>query len=185
MGSDMSDLKKKTIDGIIAVEGGYVNDPNDSGGETNYGITIKVARENGYFGNMKDMPREVAVRIYETRYWDINRLSEIEMLSPRIAEELADTGVNMGVGRAGVFLQRSLNVLNQMGTHYPDIATDGKIGPGTIKALKDFLARRGKEGETVLYRMLNCLQGAGYVELAEKRVKDETFIFGWYKNRVS
>jgi len=31
---------------------------------------------------------------------------------------------------------------------------------------------------------LNCLQGAFYVELAEKREKDERFVYGWLLNRV-
>ena len=45
----MSLLKDDTINHIIEIEGGYVNDPNDSGGETNYGVTEKVARDNGYY----------------------------------------------------------------------------------------------------------------------------------------
>ena len=46
-------LKQRVIDQIIKVEGGYVNDPSDSGGETNYGITKHVARKYGYKGSMK------------------------------------------------------------------------------------------------------------------------------------
>lgn len=180
----MSALKNKIIDGIIAVEGGYVNDPRDSGGETNFGITVAVARASGYFGVMKDLPREIAFRIYEHKYWDALRLSEIEIFSERIAEELADTGVNMGVGAAAKFFQRSLNVLNNRGMLYSDIQVDGSIGLGTLNAFKAFIAKRGKDGEAVLYKMLNCLQGARYVELAEAREKDEAFVFGWYANRV-
>lgn len=37
-------MKDKIINEIIRVEGGYVNDPRDSGGETNFGITVAVAR---------------------------------------------------------------------------------------------------------------------------------------------
>lgn len=66
-----------------------------------------------------------------------------------------------------------------------DIAIDGKIGPATIGALKAFLAKRGKDGETVLMRALNSLQGARYLELTEKREKNETFTFGWMLNRVA
>jgi len=36
-----------------------------------------------------------------------------------------------------------------------------------------------------LYKMLNALQGAYYIELAERREKDEDFIYGWFKHRVS
>lgn len=181
----MSSLKDKIINGIIAVEGGYVNDPNDSGGETMYGVTVAVARADGYTGPMKNLPRERAYSIYARTYWDANRLSDVEALSPQIAEEMADTGVNCGVAVAALFLQRSLNVLNRQGKDYADIRADGKVGPGTIAALRAYLNKRGKEGEKVLFRMLNALQGARYVELAEKREKDETFIYGWFLNRVS
>lgn len=181
----MTAVRDKIINEIIRVEGGYVDNPDDSGGPTKYGITEAVARADGYKGNMKDFPVEWAFRIYQKKYWDVNRLSDIELYAPRIAEELADTGVNMGVGRAANFLQRSLNVLNQKGFIYPDLKVDGVIGPGTISALKAMLAHRGKDGEAVLFKMLNSLQGAAYVELAEKREKDETFVFGWFKHRVS
>ena len=57
-------MKERIINEIIRVEGGYVNDPSDSGGETNFGITVAVARANGYVGCMLDLPRSVAFDIY-------------------------------------------------------------------------------------------------------------------------
>jgi len=177
----MPNLKQHIIDEIIRVEGGYVNDPNDSGGETNFGITEAVARP--YFnGDMRDLPREIAVAIYTVQYWDKVRGDDLVALSEAVAEEVVDTGVNMGPKRAGTFLQRSLNVLNNRGQLYPDITVDGSIGPGTISALTSYLNVR--DGVT-LVKMLNCLQGAFYVDLAERREKDEKFINGWFKNRVS
>ena len=62
-------MKEKIINEIIRVEGGYVNDPRDSGGETNFGITVAVARANGYNGRMDCMPRDVAFDIYSAKYW--------------------------------------------------------------------------------------------------------------------
>lgn len=176
--------KARLIAGIIAVEGGYVDDPADSGGETNWGITEKVARVSGYTGVMRDMPRSVAESIYSAKYWDSLRLDTIEALSAAVAEEMADTGVNLGVKRAVTFLQRSLNVLNDRQRLYPDIAADGLVGDRTVETLGSYLAARGEEGAAVLVRMLNCLQGAFYVDLAERRVKDERFVYGWMRNRV-
>jgi len=181
----MSRLKEELLNHIIAVEGGYVNDKSDSGGETKWGITKKVARANGYSGPMQMLPRWLAKEIYEKRYLKKIRFDEIEALSPAIAKELADTSVNMGWMRAGEFLQRSLNVLNRGGRDYDDLVVDGKIGKKTLKALKRYLKKRGKEGEAVLFKMLNALQGAFYVTLAERRAKDEKFVFGWYRNRVA
>lgn len=179
-----SELKQRVINDVIKVEGGYVNDLADSGRETNYGITIATARQYGYNGKMVDLPRDLAYQIYSRMYWDKLRLTDIEKLSPKIAAEMADTGVNMGVGRAGEFLQRSLNVLNDGQKYYADIKVDGDVGPTTVATLKKFLDKRGTHGEEVLHRMLNALQGAYYVTLAERRQKDERFIFGWFLNRV-
>jgi len=180
----MSDLKTRIINSIIQIEGGYVNDPDDSGGETNFGITKKVAMDNHYTGDMRKMPIEIARKIYEDRYWEPLKLATIEKMSELIAEEVADTGVNMGINRAGKFLQRALTVLNNKGKIYPDLVIDGDLGAKSLRALNEYLTYRGNEGEAVLLKMLNALQGALYVELAERREKDESFIFGWFKNRV-
>jgi len=177
----MSSIKKNIINKIIAAEGGYVNDPDDSGGETNYGITEEVARENGYHDPMIDLPRELAFDIYAKRYWDIVCGDDLVNLSEAIAEEVVDTGVNMGVGRAAEFLQRSLNVLNWGGDLYADIVVDRNIGPATINALATYLLYRE---ESAMLKALNCLQGAFYIELAEPREKDESFLYGWLRNRV-
>jgi lysozyme family protein len=178
-------LKDQIINGIIDREGGYVNDPSDSGGETMYGITVAVARKYGYSGRMAALPRDLAFQIYEALYWKSLSLDQVEAVAPRVAAEMADTGVNMGVARAAGFLQRSLNVLNREQSDFNDLAVDQKIGGGTIMALRFFIQQRGAEGESVLVSMLNCLQGAFYVELAEKRQKDERFVYGWFLHRVS
>jgi len=180
----MDNIKNKVISKIIEVEGGYSNDRSDSGGETKYGITVAVARANGYAGDMKNLPYDLAFKIYSQKYWDSLNLDAIEKLAPKIAEEMADTGVNMGVDRSGIFLQRCLNVLNNCGTAYPDITVDGDVGGKTLSALNSFLSLRKLDGEEVLLKMLNCLQGEFYISLAEKREKDEKFVFGWFKNRV-
>lgn len=175
-----SALKTKLIENVIKLEGGYVNDPSDSGGETNFGITKTVASASGYKGNMKDMPRQVAANIYETNYWTPLNLDSIANMAPRIAEELFDTGVNMGLTRAGLFLQRCLNALTDN-----SLQLDGKIGAKSIETLRGFLNERSVEGEAVLVKMLNCLQGEFYIHLCETRPKDKKFIYGWVKNRVS
>jgi len=174
-------MKNTIINEIIEVEGGYGDDPSDSGGETNYGITVAVARENGYDGDMEDLPKHVAFDIYSKRYWDSVKGDDLLYLSPDIAREVVDTGINGGVSGSSKLLQRALNVLNVREDLYSDIIVDGNIGPGTIGALTEYLEHRP---DYILVRMLNCLQGAFYVELAERREKDEKFIYGWFKNRV-
>jgi len=134
---------------------------------------------------MRDMPKSRAYEIYVKRYWDALALDQVEQLSDIVAAELIDTGVNQGVGRAAETLQRALNALNNMGKLYNDIKIDGDVGPATLSALKKYLAKRGKEGEIVLHRGLNVLQGAFYFDLTERRQKDEKYLYGWLNNRVS
>lgn len=178
----MNNLRNRIINDIIHIEGSYVNDPNDSGGETNFGITEKQARIFGYTGNMIYLPREIAFNIYADKYWNSVRADDLLALSERITEEVVDTAVNMGLRRAGKFLQRALNALNNRAKLYPDIKVDGVIGPATISTLYKYLKKRDSE---TLVKMLNCLQGSFYVVLAERREKDERFIYGWFKNRVT
>jgi lysozyme family protein len=177
-------LKEEVINEIIRVEGGYTNNKKDSGGETNYGITIAVARANGYNGNMKDMPKSVAFNIYSKRYWDSVLADDIAELSESIAREVVDTGVNGGTSRAIKILQQALNVLNTKNGEelYNEITVDGVIGSGTINALKSYLSVRD---DGVLLKALNVLQGAFYINLAEEREKDKDFVYGWLKNRVN
>lgn len=173
------------IEGVIGREGGYSNDPNDPGGATRWGVTERVARRNGYTGPMSTLPRETAKGIYFREYVQQPGFGAVLAVSERIAEELVDTGINMGVAIASIFLQRALNALNRNGRDYADLKVDGDVGPATIAALKGFLAKRGDAGVPVLLRALNCLQGERYIRIAEGRAKSEEFLFGWLANRVA
>lgn len=172
------------IDEVIAREGGYANHPADRGGTTRWGITQAVARDHGYAGDMRALPREDAVAIYRARYWDGPHFAFVAELAPKIAEELFDTGVNMGPTIATGFLQRALNALNREGRDYPDVVVDRQVGPRTLAALGRFMAARGHDGEAVLLKTMEVLQGARYVDLAESRPAQEAFLYGWFANRI-
>ena len=174
----------RLINSLIKREGGYVNHPSDSGGKTKWGISERVARRHGYSGAMYSMPREKAFEIYEARYLKAPGFDQVAGLSERVAAELFDTGVNMGPATAKVFLQRCLNVFNRRQRDYADLKVNGRIGPDTMQALGDFLAKRGSAGEQVMLKALNGLQTARYVSIAERRPKDEDFVYGQIKQRV-
>jgi replicative DNA helicase len=55
----------KFIDRVLSHEGGYVNDPLDPGGETNWGVTVGFARANGYLGLMSASEAKARGREYE------------------------------------------------------------------------------------------------------------------------
>jgi len=69
---------EKAVAKTLSLEGGYVNDPADPGGPTKYGITEATARAHGYIGDMRDLPLDLAKKIYKESYWDVARLDEVD-----------------------------------------------------------------------------------------------------------
>jgi lysozyme family protein len=173
------------LEDLLRKEGGFVDHPDDRGGATNFGITVAVARDAGWNGPMHDLPRALALQIYRRRYWTHPGFDRVAAVMADVAAELFDTGVNMGPGVAAGFLQRALNALNRRGADWPDIMVDRRIGPATIDALRRFKAVRGAAAEPVLMKALNALQGARYIEIAESRQANESFVFGWLSSRVA
>lgn len=181
----MNGKVEEMLDEILRIEGSqYTNDPADSGGPTKYGVTSAVARAFGYTGDMEELTAGQAKDIYRKRYWIQPRFDQVSDVSTVIAEEMFDTGVNMGTSVAVKFLQRALNVLNNNGALFPELSVDGMIGAMSIAALKDYIKHRGQKGVDVLVNMLNAQQSVRYIEIAERRSKDERFQFGWQHHRV-
>lgn len=94
---------ENAISRTLKWEGGYVNDPQDPGGETNWGITIKVARANGYTGSMRAMPLSTAKEIYRSRY---AKPVSFDAHKAGVDYCLLDYGVNSGTGRANKVIRR-------------------------------------------------------------------------------
>ncbi|MBP0481859.1 peptidoglycan-binding protein [Sagittula sp. M10.9X] len=118
---------------IVAREGGYVNDPDDPGGATKYGVTIHTMRRLGLdldgdgdvdAEDVKRISHAQAVEIYLNHYFLRPRIAE---LPEALQASVFDMYVNAG-GNAVKILQR---LLNQMGER---CGVDGSIGPQTIAA---------------------------------------------------
>ena len=122
----------QAFDALLKHEGGFVNHKDDKGGATRYGITEAVAREVGYRGEMRELPLELAQRIYRERYWDAVKADQ---LPSAVRYLVFDAAVNSGVGQAARWLQRAVKVKD-----------DGVIGPMTLMAANqsnpEALARR-------------------------------------------
>lgn len=169
-------------------EGGYVNDPKDPGGETNHGITKTVAVANGYTAPMKDMPKSVAEEIYKKNYITKPNYTSFIQMSVAVGHKLHDQGVNTGVGTASKFIQRSLNALNYQSMLGKDLVVDGKVGNATLQAYQKLINKRGQlvACQTIL-KMLDALQGARYIELAENTKNNyamRKYSQGWIANRI-
>src|ERR1700731_111234 len=105
---------------LIGNEGGYSNDPADPGGETMYGITARVARANGYQGDMRSLALDQAKAIAKSQYWDNYQCDQFDS---RIGFQVFDAAYNGG--RPAQWLQQAAGV-----------SSDGIIGAGTIGAVR-------------------------------------------------
>lgn len=166
---------------IIAVEGGYTNDPDDPGGATKYGITEKVARDWGYQGDMADLPKSTALQIYESLYVKEPNFDDFININPAIAHKLIDAGINVGTARVTLWLQKTLNAYSRNGINYPLIQEDGIVGKNTINAYKALEKIQGKVGacELVL-KSLDSYQTIYYMSLTQY----DKFLIGWMNKRV-
>lgn len=105
---------------LLGNEGGFVDHPRDPGGATNFGITQRVARANGYHGDMRSLPLATALAIYRKDYWEPIKADQ---LPDALRFHVFDAAVNSGAGQAIKWLQRAAG-----------IAQDGIIGPRTLSA---------------------------------------------------
>ena len=123
----MSDKFAKAIELILKHEGGYVNDPDDAGGETNYGISKRSYPHL----NIKDLTREEAIEIYQKDWWERYRYNQID--SARLAAKVFDFAVNAGPSASHLHLQLAINKVS--GTR---LKVDGILGNKTLDAVNNF-----------------------------------------------
>ncbi|HEM7879077.1 TPA: hypothetical protein U2L31_005503 [Burkholderia contaminans] len=104
------------FEALMGNEGGYSNNPADPGGETMWGITARVARANGYGGDMHALAQATAKQIAKRVYWDPYYCDQFD---PRVAFQVFDAAYNGGL--PVTWLQRAAG-----------LEPDGRIGPVTI-----------------------------------------------------
>jgi lysozyme family protein len=105
---------------LVGNEGSFCNNPKDPGGATRWGVTQRVARSNGYQGDMRDLPIETAREIAKKLYWDPLGCDDYDF---HVAFALLDALYNGG--HVVLWAQQALG-----------IRADGKIGPATRQALQ-------------------------------------------------
>ena len=145
------------IEVVLHHEGGYVNDPDDPGGETNFGI----AKRSHPDVDIANLTKDGAKEIYKEHYWDRNK---VESLSEDLRHIYFDMCVNQGRGRAVKIMQRAVNAKGA------GLKVDGGMGPMTIAAMD------GVELDRVrAYRIKY------YADLVTRKPDLEKFYFGWFR----
>lgn len=159
---------EEIIKEVLKSEGGYVNDPDDPGGMTNKGITLRTLRALKYDINgdgdidefdIKGLTEGDAILFYKREFWD---KAKCDLLPEKLRYMHFDTAVNCGIRTAAKMLQRSCGVKD-----------DGIIGKITLGAAK-YASLQNYAGERLAY----------YDFIITRNPRLEKFRKGW-RNRVN
>lgn len=144
------------IDGTNLTACGYVDDPNDAGGETKYGI----AKNANPSLDIKNLKWADAKEVYFNHYW---LAGSCDKMPGRVASLHFDGCVNNGVGAASKFLQRAVSVDD-----------DGNIGPHTLDAINN--------GDEYAICQAICDQRIDYYNRIVARKPDQKkYLTGWLR----
>ena len=145
---------------VIRVEGGFVDDLDDPGGMTKYGISARAFPEV----DIASLTEDGARALYLDHYWIPGKCA---LLPERLRLIYFDMCVLHGLHAAAITLQRALN-----GAGYP-IAVDGIIGSETIRAAAYLEPERLRS-----YRILRI------ASIVAKRPSMGKYWFGWYRRAI-
>ena len=149
----------RAINYLLGVEGGYVNDPADRGGETKFGISKRAYPHL----NIATLTREQAAEIYYTDYWLKARCNK---LSFPVALMLFDASVNHGIKPAVQQLQRAVRV-----------SDDGIIGTKTLEAVRVTNSRQ-------LMMRIAVERGRSYAKIIAANPTQKRFLDGWFNRLI-
>jgi len=183
----MSARLEKMVDELIRREGGYIDHPDDPGGATKYGISLRKAEtvgDNNRDGWLDfDLDRDGDVDRDDIKLIDIKDAREFFLLeyfygphiewisdTPPLWEIMFDMAVNFGKRRAILLLQRTLTHLD-----FSPGPPDGIIGSKTVDAASAALEKLGSEFIRVLVTA-RCLK---YCQIAFFRPVSIVFLRGW------
>jgi lysozyme family protein len=170
-----NEIFEEAFEETMEFEGGYINDLDDPGGETKYGISKRSYPQL----DIKNLTLEEAKEILYRDFWmkgPCEWVGDIDhYFGPMIAEKLFDMSVNLGVHTAAKLLQRAVRASDEG----EDLVEDGIIGPITIAAVK----------KAVLYDgagLLGALKSemAGYYRSLPAKLK-EKYLVGWLNRAYS
>jgi len=156
----MADFNQ-AIEKTLVNEGGYVDDPSDAGGETKFGISKKSYPTV----DIKNLTVDGAKAIYKKDYWD--KLKADDIASQKVAFELFDTAVNMGVRTASKLMQGCSGAF-----------VDGIIGSQSIESINNI-------DEELLLLRFRLAKISRYAYLAKKRPANRKYLLGWINRALN
>lgn len=168
---------EQAVKALLVYEGGYVDNPNDSGGATRWGISSRWLKRAGLdrlYGNVKDLTQEKAVELYKVYFWEPYPFQDWpEHGQQQIAEKVFDATVNMGPAQAMKCFQRALRSCGQA-----FVNDDGVYGPITLRGKSCALKALGEDG--ILVAMRSEVAGF-YRGLVAAKSSQSVFLKGWLR----
>lgn len=157
-------------------EGGgkYTENPNDNGGPTKYGVTLRTL--SGYrnkpctAADVRSLTQQEASDIYRKLYWSLMRCDDIAQEA--VAMAVFDSCVLFGTARAAKALQVSVNLVAS--SKGDPLRVDGRIGPATLRALN------AQPCGPVLQSYVTELEKA-VTNIVEADAKQVVFLAGWLR----
>ncbi|OUM99991.1 MAG: hypothetical protein BAA04_01715 [Firmicutes bacterium ZCTH02-B6] len=155
---------QEAVETVLRHEGGLVDHPNDPGGVTKYGISLRAFPHLGREGII-NLTVDQAKDIYFHHYWRPNRYAEIQ--DPAVSTKVFDLAVNVGAVNANRILQRAVNWLD--GSR---LKVDGIVGSKTLAATNQCDPVR-------LLQTIRWHAAEYYYQLARARNDLRPFLLGW------
>lgn len=169
----------KTFDWALACvlhhEGGFVNNPNDPGGATDFGVSLRFLRSVGEdidgdgdidIDDIHALELDDVEALYEKHFWKPAKCDKIK--SEMVAVKVFDMAVNMGAKQAWKLVQRAANTLGE------SLAVDGKPGPATLASVKSLTDR-----DFMLVTNIRREQDKFYNSLIQSKPSLAEFRLGW------
>ena len=166
------------IDYVLRHEGGFVNDANDPGGPTNYGVSLRFLEDIGMDINddseidikdIQDLTLNDVKLIYKEYWWDKYEYTRIN--DRLIAAKVFDLAVNMGAHMSHKILQRACNEISDA-----PIADDGILGEITL-AVVNILVDKGRREEVL--SEIKEEATSFYISLVMEKPKFKRYLKGW------
>lgn len=178
----MSTNFEKALEKTLEHEGGFVNDVDDSGGATNFGISLRFLKAEGYeldldndgdtdAEDMKLLDVDTAGEIYKEYFWDKWGYDSIRHAD--VAAKMFDMSVNMGARQAHKITQRACNKMGM------NLVVDGIAGTQTRNTINSI------DNADALLEGLKMEQVAFYNRLVEQKPVLNKFIKGWTRRALA
>ena len=163
------------IDVVLKQEGGYVHDPTDAGGETNFGISKRRYPEV----DIKALTRERAIELYRRDFWN----PAYDHIEPQaLATKLLELTLHLRHGDQRPYYETDMlgvrlvqQALRMLGDRI--VSIDGRFGPQTLQAIR-------LESPQALLAAIRVQQCRHYLAIVEAAPEQKKFFVGWIRRAI-